>query len=82
MHVSLCSQDINLGLCGYKGLAEIAAVDTPAIDRIIAWAQGHMGKEFLVDGRLAGKDVGLTNAPQRFGLASMADLKQLYRGAK
>ena len=72
------SEDINLGLCGYKGLADICGVSTPVITKIITWAQSHMGKEFLVDGKLVGKDVGETDAPQRFGIVSVDDLKQLY----
>jgi hypothetical protein len=72
------TEDINLGLCGYKGLADICDVETPIITEIIAWAQSRMGKEFLVDGKLTGKDIGETNAPQRFGINTTEDLKQLY----
>eukprot|EP00187_Rhodella_violacea_P014144 CAMPEP_0184716090 /NCGR_PEP_ID=MMETSP0314-20130426/5898_1 /TAXON_ID=38298 /ORGANISM="Rhodella maculata, Strain CCMP 736" /LENGTH=400 /DNA_ID=CAMNT_0027179419 /DNA_START=27 /DNA_END=1229 /DNA_ORIENTATION=- len=69
------TEDIPFGLCVYKGLADIVGVDTPMIDTIIGWAQAHMGKEYVVDGRLGGKDVGETSAPQRFGKTSVADLK-------
>jgi len=77
------TEDINLGLCGYKGLAELAQVETPLMDTIILWAQTHMGVEFLTkneDGqlRLKGKDLSQTNVPQRFGFRSIDDLRQLY----
>ncbi len=68
------TEDIPLGLCIYKGVAELAEVETPFIDTIIQWAQGHMGKEYLVDGRLAGRDLGETYAPQRFGITSRSQL--------
>jgi hypothetical protein len=35
-----------------KGLAEIAGVPTPAIDTVLAWAQGIIGKEYMVDGKV------------------------------
>jgi len=76
------TEDINLGLCGYKGLADIAGVETPTIDRIVVWAQGHMGKEFVVDSKLTGQDVGITNAPQRFGIETIDDLKELYHNGE
>jgi len=92
------TEDINLGLCGYKGLSDIAGVETPVITGIIRWAQRHMGREFVVDddadpdaadsdqasdhegtgGRLSGRDVGITNAPQRFGIRTIDDLRKLY----
>jgi len=66
-------------------LAELAGVDTPVMDRVILWAQQHMGVELLVqvdgssDYKLKGKDVAATtNAPQRFCISSMDDLRSLY----
>lgn len=73
--------DISLGLCGYRGLAEIVGVETPTFDRIISWAQGYMEKEYLVGTSLNGKDLGETNAPQRFGIRTIQDLKDLYGSA-
>lgn len=72
------TEDINLGLCGNKGIADLGGVETPVIDMIIRWAQGYMEKEFVVDGKLTGKDVAETSAPQRFGISSIDDLKSLY----
>jgi len=42
---------------------------------VIGWAQGHMGKEYIVNGMLSGRDVTETNAPQRFGIHSIEQLK-------
>mmetsp|Transcript_122119 Transcript_122119/g.380171 ORF Transcript_122119/g.380171 Transcript_122119/m.380171 type:complete len:407 (+) Transcript_122119:70-1290(+) len=72
------TEDIPLGLCVYRGVAELAGVETPAMDEIIAWAQAHMGKEYLKDSRLAGAHVGETSAPQRFGIATLDDLRRRY----
>ncbi len=38
------------------------------------WAQGHMGKEYILNGTLSGRDVTETNAPQRFGIHSIEQL--------
>merc|ERR1712100_751867 len=67
-------EDIPQGLVVYKGVAELAGVSTPLMTKIIEWAQHHMQKEYLVDGRLVGKHVNETNAPQRFGLFTVAQL--------
>ena len=72
------TEDIPLGLCVYKGLADIASVETPTIDKIITFCQLHMGKEYILNGRLEGKDVKTTSAPQRFGMETISDLQRLY----
>lgn len=33
-----------------------------------------MGKEYVVDGKLVGKDVGETSAPQRWGITTVEEL--------
>ena len=53
-------EDIPYGLVLIKSFAERVSVETPNIDRVLYWAQNLMGKEYLVDGRLTGKDVGET----------------------
>jgi hypothetical protein len=35
-----------------------------------------MKMEFIVDGHLTGKDVGVTSAPQRFGMKTIANLQE------
>ena len=72
------TEDIPFGLCIYKGIADIVDVSTPMMDTVLIWAQTHMGKEYVVGGKLQGKDVGETTAPQRFGITTVVDL---IRGA-
>lgn len=50
-------EDIPYGIVMIKSFAELVGVSTPNIDRVILWAQKLMGKEYLVDGKLTGKDL-------------------------
>lgn len=50
-------EDIPFGLVLIKSFAEQVAVDTPHIDKVLGWAQNLMGKEYLVNGHLTGKDI-------------------------
>mmetsp|Transcript_39789 Transcript_39789/g.89309 ORF Transcript_39789/g.89309 Transcript_39789/m.89309 type:complete len:454 (+) Transcript_39789:56-1417(+) len=70
------TEDIPYGLLVTRGVAEILGVDTPMMDTIITWAQEKMGKEYLVDGKVAGKDVVTTRTPQKYGLTTPDDLVQ------
>jgi opine dehydrogenase len=49
--------DIPYGLCVYRYLADLVGVETPEIERLILWGQRIIGKEYVVDGKLGGKDV-------------------------
>lgn len=62
------TEDIPFGLCVCKGIADLLNVETPFIDKIVLWAQRHMNKEFIVDGKLIGRDVGCTQSPQKLSL--------------
>jgi hypothetical protein len=62
------SEDAPTGLVATRGLAELVQVPTPAMDRVILWVQEKLDKEYLRAGRVAGRDLGETRAPQRFGL--------------
>jgi len=69
------TEDIPGGLCLYKGVAELLGIATPTIDRLIQWAQAHMGKEYVTpDHRLAGRNVPETASPQAFGINTTAGL--------
>jgi hypothetical protein len=68
------TEDISFGLAVVKGIADIVGVPTPSIDKVLYWAQGILTKEYVVDGKLVGKDVGETRAPQRYGLNSLKDI--------
>ncbi len=68
------TEDIPYGLCIYKGIAEILNVDTPMMDTILTWAQEKMGKEYLINNKLVGKDVAETNIPQSFNINTLSQL--------
>lgn len=70
----MLSEDVPCGLLPIKGAAEILGVPTPWMDRVISWAQDQLGKQYLVDGRLQGRDVGSTDAPQAYGVTTPAGL--------
>ena len=71
------SEDVPYGLVVFRGIADMINVPTPTIDEIICWAQKMLGKEFLVDGKLKGKDIGSTRVPQVYGLNSFGDLQKM-----
>eukprot|EP00466_Bigelowiella_natans_P018129 jgi/Bigna1/138567/aug1.45_g13275 len=64
-------EDIPEGFCVYKGIADLAGVKTPAIDKILGFFQKFMNFEFIKDGKLQGRDVGRTKAPQAFGITTL-----------
>ena len=65
------TEDIPFGLVVMRGVAEIAGVATPNMDTVILWAQSNMGKEYLKDGKVAGKDIGSTRSPQKYNLTTV-----------
>uniref|UniRef100_A0A1I8GAJ9 Stress-induced-phosphoprotein 1 n=3 Tax=Macrostomum lignano TaxID=282301 RepID=A0A1I8GAJ9_9PLAT len=68
------TEDVPFGLVITKGIAEIFQLPTPNIDRVLAWSQKQMGKEFVREsagGRVCGSDIGMTRAPQRYGLTTV-----------
>jgi len=68
------TEDFPEGVAMYKGIADLAGVETPVIDEITCFFQKFMGKEYIKDGKLAGADVGETKSPQAFGVKSLEDL--------
>jgi hypothetical protein len=63
------TEDVPCGLVVIKGLAELFDVDTPTITTVIEWMQEKMGKQYVVDGRVGGRDIAETKAPQRFKMS-------------
>ncbi|KAK7091229.1 hypothetical protein V1264_008943 [Littorina saxatilis] len=76
-HHRYLEEDVPYGLAVTKGVAQIVGVATPCTDKVITWAQGHLGKEFLVGSELKGKEFKDTRAPQAFGLNTLDDLLSL-----
>lgn len=70
------AEDVPFGLLVTRGIAEIAGVQVPMVDQVLAWAQEKLGKEYLVRGRVAGPDLAESRAPQRFGIHTFEDLLQ------
>lgn len=68
------TEDIPFGIVVMRGIATIAGIPTPHMDRIILWAQKVMGKEYLVDGELKGKDMKETRSPQAYGITTLEAL--------
>lgn len=68
------SEDVPFGLIPTRGIAELAGVATPVIDRVIQWAQARLDQEYLVDGKLCGRHLMATRTPQRYGLYSLDQL--------
>jgi len=68
------SEDVPYGLIVIRGIAELADLPMPNIDRVITWAQEVLGKEYLVDGQLRGSSVAASRAPQRYGFRSLEQL--------
>jgi len=66
--------DVPYGLLVMRGIAELLDCPTPTIDAAIVWAQERLGKEWLVDGKVAGGDLEQTRAPQKFGLRTLEEL--------
>ena len=71
---SYMSEDIPYGLVVIRGIAEIVGVDTPNIDKVLTWCQEKMGKEYLVNSKLQGKDVATSRAPQRYGFTTLESI--------
>jgi len=65
------TEDIPEGVAMYKGIADLAGVETPVIDEIVCFFQKFMGKEYIKDGKLAGSNVSETKSPQSFGIDSL-----------
>ncbi len=71
------SEDVPYNLVAVLGLAKLCQVPVPTIERVVEWAQGALGQEFLADGELRGKDLALSFAPQKFGFEKLEDIPEL-----
>ena len=68
------TEDIPYGLLIIKSVAAITGTATPVIDTVITWAQEMMHKEYIVGGKLVGKDIAETPIPQNAGIVTTAEL--------
>lgn len=72
------SEDVPFGLVVTRALAEIAAVETPTLDEVIAWAQSVLQKAYLVGDGLRGPDIKDVPIPQNYGVSTGSDLIDWY----
>ena len=72
-------EDIQFGLCIIKAFAELCNVETPTVDKIIEWGQKLVGKEYLVNGSLNGRDKGELMIPQAKGIKTKEELIKYYK---
>jgi hypothetical protein len=66
------AEDVPFGLAVSRAIARLAEVETPAMDRVIAWAGARLGEDFL--GRDASLTAGQARIPQAYGLDSLDHL--------
>jgi len=71
------TEDIPYGLLIIRAIAELAEIETPSIDMVLSWAQKHMKKQYLINGKLIGKDLKETAIPQQYGINSLEELINL-----
>ena len=60
--------DLPFGLVAFKDFALMVGVETPMLDQIIYWNQGVLGVEYMVDGKLTGKDIHECSFASKHGL--------------
>merc|ERR1712176_583837 len=71
------AEDVPTGLCFAKGLAELLDIKTPTVDKVMEWAQKCIELEIMVDGKMKGKDIGQTRAPQALGITTFKEFAKL-----
>jgi len=62
------AEDVPFGLAASRAIAHLAGVETPAMDRVIAWAGERLGRDYL------GRDAGEARIPERYGLETLEQL--------
>jgi hypothetical protein len=68
------TEDLPMGQIVTRGVAELCGVATPNMDVVIKFGEKALGRSWLVDGKLAGKDVSNTRAPQAYGIHTIEEL--------
>lgn len=61
------AEDVPYGLAVSQAIARLADVETPLIDRVVAWARGQLTKQ------TGGRDFD-ERTPQKYGLSTLQDL--------
>jgi hypothetical protein len=72
------SEDVPFGLVIVRAIAELAGIETPAVDAVLSWTQDKLGTQYLTNGRLKGPVVESLPIPQNYGIATLTDLVDCY----
>lgn len=72
-------EDFPFGLFIIKGFACICDIDTPYIDKVLMWFQNIKKKEYIIDGKLKGKDVNELGIPQNYGIDTIEKIYYFYK---
>lgn len=75
-------EDFPYGVCIIKDFALITGVDTPTINRILAFYTKIAGYDYFNSDGTHGKDYIKTGAPGNFGLKTKDDIINFYHGGK
>ena len=62
------AEDVPFGLAVSRAIAALAGAETPAMDRVIAWAGERLDQDYL------GRDAGQTRIPQNYRLDNLEQL--------
>jgi hypothetical protein len=71
------TEDVPYGLVVTKAIAQLAEVKMPIIDEVIVTVSKWMGREYLTDGYLRGRDIKETRIPQNYGINCLEELINL-----
>jgi predicted dinucleotide-binding enzyme len=72
------SEDVPFGLVVVRAIAELADIETPAIDTVLRWTQEKLGTQYLTNGKLNRPDVESLPIPQNYGITTLTDLVDCY----
>jgi hypothetical protein len=72
------TEDVPYGLAVVRAIAELAGVQTPAIDAVLRWTADKTGKEYFRDDKLAGSDARELPIPQNHAIDSLTKLVDWY----
>lgn len=68
------TEDVPYGLVVTKAIAQLAEIKMPIIDEVIVTVSKWMGREYLTDGYLKGRDIKETRIPQNYGINCLEEL--------
>jgi len=68
------TEDVPFGLVPIRGIAQLAGVQTPHIDRVLRWSERQMEKQYLQGEALTGRDIATTSCPQRYGHRALEEI--------